>query len=378
MTGNALSEGATSAVEPLMNKVDRVDVLVNRPDHIQQVGSHEHAHTHAWVGAHMTANGGTEGESQACGRAPEGTESGDLESSAVGEASAHGSVATGARDQTGRADRLARASVDRGVHMSANRRHGVRPAFAALALVVASAGKANGEGVIARGLAVGSDDPHCLDSAEGGRVPLVTAASGLLSHQPATRDELMSRPFPVMNEPVCTSPLPEPRAQPPHPPAFTTLSQIIPVATIKLVAKWKQRLRKCLRLASKGRWAEAERVRPPDVWLPACSHMTAEAMPWNWDLSPLAHGKPAIPLAISGELVEPPTSLALAAVRAAREEGGFRDEAILDEMIRGISDDVDDERGTLLCAPHGSALRFWSVASQKTAANVTKGWARES
>ena len=122
-------------------------------------------------------------------------------------------------------------------------------------------------------------------------------------------------------------------------------------------------------------------MRPPDVWLPAELHQTEETRPWAWDLTPLACGMQARPMVTSSVDAEPDTSLDLRELRAAKLRGDFADEAILDEMISGVSDDIafDSSRhGSLLCAPHLSAIREWSIARERTSANVQRGWAFES
>jgi hypothetical protein len=73
--------------------------------------------------------------------------------------------------------------------------------------------------------------------------------------------------------------------------------------------------------------------------------------------------------------VEPPTEIKRHRLAAGAD--GFADAEIVEEMFSGLRDDTALERGTLLCAPHVSALRFLAVAEEKIAANVTKGWAFE-
>ena len=126
----------------------------------------------------------------------------------------------------------------------------------------------------------------------------------------------------------------------------------------------------------------ARRMRPPDVWLPADTHQTPETRPWVWDFTPLETGGEARPMPISGRQgVEPDTELRLEALRSLRRQQTFADEAILDEMIDGILDDVvepPEARGTLLCAPHLSALKNWHVATERVSRNVARDWAYES
>lgn len=104
--------------------------------------------------------------------------------------------------------------------------------------------------------------------------------------------------------------------------------------------------------------------------------MSPEARPWDWDLRPLARGEAAHPWAISGrEGVEPASTLDADAVR--KGATGFSDKGIISEMLSGIEDDALCARGSLLCAPHASALEHWAVAAERTSRNVSKGWAFE-
>ena len=43
-------------------------------------------------------------------------------------------------------------------------------------------------------------------------------------------------------------------------------------------------------------------------------------------------------------------------------------------MLNGMSDDSECRRGTLLCAPHGSALAHFAVMSGKVESGVQSGW----
>jgi hypothetical protein len=55
--------------------------------------------------------------------------------------------------------------------------------------------------------------------------------------------------------------------------------------------------------------------------------------------------------------------------------GTFADNGIVSEMLNGVSDDVESPRGSLLCAPHLGALRFFSEADSRLRTNLTEGWA---
>jgi hypothetical protein len=229
---------------------------------------------------------------------------------------------------------------------------------------------------------MGSADPHQVGAVERAwREPLRRASFSVLQHSVAEPEELMARPFPVMNEPAPTQ-APEGSATPPDPvvparspPIVTALDQIIPRETIRLVTHWKRRLRRCLRFAEAGDLSKARRMRPADTWLPVEKHMTAATRPWVWDLRPFDAGLPAIPLRRSSA-GDPPSS-GLRNVETC--DPSFPDRGIVQEMLAGIADDVpvDEPRGTLLCAPHQSALRFWSVATERVQRNVDQGWSFE-
>ena len=97
--------------------------------------------------------------------------------------------------------------------------------------------------------------------------------------------------------------------------------------------------------------------------------------PWLWDLTPLARGEPS-PVSGRGG-VAPLTSLVLGEF-ALGANVGFADKDILSEVIHGIEDDSQCAEGTLLCAPHGSALEHFATADAKLTASLQAGWASES
>ena len=80
------------------------------------------------------------------------------------------------------------------------------------------------------------------------------------------------------------------------------------------------------------------------------------------NVRPLADGLPAVPLATSGrDGVKPKTSVNLGEL-GGPSDSAFADQQILDELRQGFSDDSQCKRGTLLCAPHGSALERCDIA----------------
>ena len=232
--------------------------------------------------------------------------------------------------------------------------------------------------------AMGSNDPHRLGLNERGwRPPMRTPTYDvLLGHDEAEAGELIGRRFAPMNVAPRTAPLPPPEPQPSSPPSITRLDEAIKPSVIRRVKLWLRAWERCRHFAERGNLRQAKKVRPPDLWISADDSMQPAALPWNWDLRPLMRGEPAVPWATSGvDGIEPPTSLDLVAFREAQQEAGgesgFTDEAILSEVVSGVNDDVGGERGTLLCAPHVSALVSWDVASERTARNVSKKWAFE-
>jgi hypothetical protein len=229
----------------------------------------------------------------------------------------------------------------------------------------------------ARWLANGSADPHGVGDVDRVR-PAKAPALRLGTRSGATPDELLVREFPSVNVPPVTPPhVPPPT--PAHAPVVESLEQVVPPHALVRVTRWRRQLRRCFRAAGRGNASLARRLRPPDLWLDHEQHSVAATAAWNWDLRPLEHGLPAVPLPVSGRGgLDPATGIALHEVEALRQAGlaehGFDDEGIVSEMLSGIEDDSRCLRGTLLCAPHAGALRQMSVARQKLAANVTNGW----
>ena len=231
----------------------------------------------------------------------------------------------------------------------------------------------------AKGLCVGSADPHMLSDATEHWAPRSGAATSLAQHEPADPSELIARPFPAMNVPPPTDRVYPPQLPSEQPPEVWREDQVVPAKVLQRVGNWRRRLRRCLSFAALGNLSMARRMRPPDVWIPVEAGMTDATRQWNWDFTPLARGEPARPLPVSsGGGLRPDTSLQIDELIRERERGIFADQGILDEMIDGMQDDVVDARGTLLCAPHTSALAHWAVAVERVQRNVTRGWAHES
>ena len=228
-----------------------------------------------------------------------------------------------------------------------------------------------------RGLRVGSADPHelCLDDdrvARSRRVPTFSIAA----HQAASEQELLRRPVAALNVPERTDPLPAPEAPKAGAPVVTSLAQLLKPDWLRRVRAWERRCRRCIRLAQRGDWRAARRMRPPDLWVSAEESMLPEVAPWSWDLRPLAWGQPAVPVVPSGVGgVEPQGDVCLRAVRALLDAGDFIDQAILSDVLHGVSDDVRAPRGSLLCAPHTGALQGMAQAQAKLEALVDERWA---
>lgn len=153
-----------------------------------------------------------------------------------------------------------------------------------------------------------------------------------------------------------------------------SVEEVIPRRTLAAIRSWCRRLKRCLRLASLGKHALARRARPADLWLPHASNCVQRTAAFDWDFRPLERGEPAVPFRPSGGDGPPPAG----EVRRERLEAlahGFADAAIVSEIVQGVRDDAQCVRGTLLCAPHGGALRLFEQADEKLQKNVTKGWA---
>ena len=202
---------------------------------------------------------------------------------------------------------------------------------------------------------LGSPDPHGLQLTERSAPVRKKPMYGSLAHAEAEEEELMGRPFAHLNVPPPTPPHDPPEPTAGLPPSVDSIEQILPRHTRAIVNAWRRRLRRCLRYAAAGDVRMARRLRPKDLWLPAEYHMEPEARAYDWDLRPLARGEAAIPWEISGrDGVRPASALDAAAVLSGAD--GFADEGIVSEMLSGIEDDACCERGSLLCAPHASAL----------------------
>jgi hypothetical protein len=148
----------------------------------------------------------------------------------------------------------------------------------------------------AKGLALGTADPHELNLVDAKwREPRRRSTFSLLSHDVADDAELMSRPFVWMNEPPCTNPLPPPTPAPSGAPVVTDVAQVVPRRVLAAIGSWRRRMQRCLRMAASGDVRMAERLRPPDPWLPADTCIMPEARAWTWDLKPLARPGASLP-----------------------------------------------------------------------------------
>jgi hypothetical protein len=152
------------------------------------------------------------------------------------------------------------------------------------------------------------------------------------------------------------------------------VEQVVPRRTLSIVRLWMRRLRRCLRAAERGAVKLAQRLRPADLWLDAEQHTMPAARGLVVDLRPLASGGEVVVMAPSGVGgVEPITSIATAQLGV--DDASFVDQAIIAEMRDAITDDSACQHGTLLCAPHGSALHFIAEASAKVQKSVDAAWA---
>ena len=229
---------------------------------------------------------------------------------------------------------------------------------------------------VAKGLEMGSNDPHVLRLHDD-RAPAVRRRPTypVAAHMPECSERLEERALPCFNPPPATAKVDPPPPSPPSPPVVTSIEQVVPKATLAKVRTWLRRLRRCLRAAKAGKVSLAKRLRPDDLWLSHEANSQPATRQWNWDLRALMHGLPATPLQVSGrDGVLPHTDLVLSAIGGV-DDAAFADQAIICEMLHGVGDDAECERGTLLCAPHTSALERFEVTSEKLQVNLDKGWA---
>ena len=223
---------------------------------------------------------------------------------------------------------------------------------------------------------LGSSDPHGLQlNDDRAPLPRRKPTYNVGRHLEADDACLRRRPLPQFNIATATDAKPPPPAQLSGAPVVTCISQVVPKRTLAIVRTWLRRLRRSLRAAASGKFSLAKRLRPDDLWLPHAEHSIPATSPWRWDLSPLSRGEPAVPHAVSGRGgVAPFTDLVLSEF-AQGANTGFDDQAILSEVRTGVEDDAVCPPGSLLCAPHGSALEKFAVANEKLTANVKLGWA---
>ena len=228
------------------------------------------------------------------------------------------------------------------------------------------------------GLQVGSADPHMLDLdddrvARSRRRPTFA----LRAHDAASAEELEARAMPVLNEAPVTSPRGAPEPQPAGAPVVRSIEDLLTLDALRQLRRWIRRTRRCIRVAERGDWSLARRLRPPDLWISADDSMRPECSAWDWDMRPLTRGEPAVPTARTcGPHARPPTSISAETLELAAREG-FTDEGILSELMHGVTDDVHAPRGSFLCAPHSGALRHATQARERLQTGVTEGWACE-
>ena len=259
---------------------------------------------------------------------------------------------------------------------------GVRPSEAvagggvrAGVLVALLAGAVAGAGE-ARGLQLGSADPHMLREAGAVREPWERAKGTFsIDHlDPAEVEELARRALPELNAVPRTEWREAPTLAFIGPaPLVRELRDVVPAGTQRRVAHWVRMLRRCLAAAGRGNLGMARRLRPGDLVLRAEEgHMVSGTEHWVWDLRPLARGLPAVPLAMSGEGRPPPTDLLLGAVLA--QSAGFLDQEIISELVHGVSDDAACEAVAVLSPPHVGALQYYAEMQAKLAKDRGRGW----
>jgi hypothetical protein len=232
--------------------------------------------------------------------------------------------------------------------------------------------------VVATGVHVGSADPHGL-RLDDDRVPRSRRAPtfSLSAHAPASVDELLERPIAAMNVPPRTVPRQETQGDElGPPPRVESLEQLLLPRWMQRLRAWLRRTARCIRMAARGDWRAARRMRPPDFWVSAHDSMMPGLDRWVWDLRPLARGEPAVPVQRSSADGAPPPSAASVLEGFARVDADFADAEIVREVLDGVSDDVQAPVGTFLCAPHTGALRFMAEAESRVEVGVEAGWSK--
>ena len=244
-------------------------------------------------------------------------------------------------------------------------------------------GKARQQPEIARGLQLGSADPHMLRE-PGEVVEPVRRARMMFSINkldPADEEELRVRVFPVLNPvPITEARVVagvggQSRESSEGVPRVDRVEQVVPVETLKRIGRWRARVKASLRAAARGSTRLAGTLRPPDLELECGEHTVEEAKGWVWDLRPLARGGCAVPLAASSLTSPPLTDLALSRIAALGAE--YPDQEIIREMLIGFSDDaVGVESHSVFSPPHLGAIKYAAQASEKIASDVSMGWSQ--
>jgi hypothetical protein len=185
----------------------------------------------------------------------------------------------------------------------------------------------------------------------------------------AEADELEVRRLPEANAAPATSALPPPAMVEGTPPVVTRVDQVVPRATQRLVSWWRRRLQRCMRAAARGDCSLARRMRPDDLFLDHEEHSVPATALWDWDLTPISCGEPAVAMQPSGGGgVGPATSVELRAWL--RDSVGFPDQAIVSEVVNGVSDDSTGAVEARCCA-HRTPAR-WRITRRRR-----PSWRRE-
>jgi hypothetical protein len=194
---------------------------------------------------------------------------------------------------------------------------------------------------------------------------------------PACEGELLSRPFINMNVAGATcagsSDCGVASECLPLLPRVTRFEQLCPSTALHKMSRWRRQLRRCMRAARQGHVSLARRLRPPDLWMPVEECLFEGVREVDWDTEPLEWGGDAVPLVREG--CRGHRDVSESGTREAAV--GFSDQAVVQEIVEGVDDDADStiERGTLLCAPHLSALALIAHAEGKFVKSIDEGWA---
>ena len=195
-------------------------------------------------------------------------------------------------------------------------------------------------------------------------------ASGSLRRLvPEQEDVLRGKLLPVANEPPSTDPV-EPPAEDRTPPAPLRTAELIPGPVIRRLRRFRRDVRKCLRLAAKGKWKRARGARPEAIYLSEEEAILPAGRGWTWRHDPDADlWHPISPSAWPSS--EPVGELDRAAVAELATD--YPDQEIVSYMLHGYPGPHIAPR-CLLGQPHVGALKEHAGFAKCAAKDRAKGW----